>query len=555
MDAQREVELKLELAKADLRKLRAAPAPPGFTAEPAATRALRSIYFDTPGHALRRANWSLRVRRVGRKWIQTVKAGTGVTGGLSRPREAEAEVAGPAPDLTLIREPVMREGLWQAIDGEPLAPAFETVMRRTTRVFRREDDETCIEMALDAGEIRAGEAVQPLFEAELELKSGDPAALFALAAALPGLAAARLSRLSKAGRGYRLAAGDGIEIAPVTACEAELTPWTGLAPAFRAILLSCMDQIAGNRDAVLERDDPEGPHQLRVGLRRLRSALKVHQPLLEADERRALDAAARDLALAVGELRDLDVLMEEIVEPAMAVARLGPDTALLDDAGLARRIEAERRAVRKALREQLAGPAVNALLFRLGALAHGAGWRKDKNGAGWRQEEKDAGWRQGENDADAAEAKSAEEEKTEPKTEATVGVFAAEALEKRWKSAARLAARIDELTLEERHDLRKELKKLRYAVEFFRSAFPARKVKPFLARLKALQDVFGYLNDVVMAGKLAGLIAGGDRKPPVETALAAGFVLGWHEARAAHAFDNARALWDETRRARRFWRG
>lgn len=538
MDAQREVELKLELAKADLRKLRAATAPPGFIAEPATTRALRSIYFDTPGHALRRAKWSLRVRRVGRKWVQTVKAGTGVTGGLSRPREAEAEVAGPAPDLTLIREPAMREGLWQVIDGEPLAPAFETVMRRTTRLFRREGDETCIEMALDAGEIRAGEAVQPLFEAELELKSGDPAALFALAGSLPALAGARFSRLSKAGRGYALAAGESTGTAPVTACEAELTPWTGLAPAFRAILLSCMDQIASNRDAVLERDDPEGPHQLRVGLRRLRSALKVHQPLIDADERRALDAAARDLALSVGELRDLDVLVEEIVEPAMAVARLGPDTALLDDAGLARRIEAERRAVRKALREQLAGPAVNALLFRLGALAHGAGWR---------QEEQDAGWRQNGSDADAAEAKS--------EAEATVGPFAAEALEKRWKAAARLAARIDELSLEERHDLRKELKKLRYAVEFFRSAFPARKVKPFLARLKTLQDVFGYLNDVVMAGKLAGLIAAGDRKPPVETALAAGFVLGWHEARAAHAFDNARALWDETRRARRFWRG
>ncbi|WP_186397308.1 CYTH and CHAD domain-containing protein [Stappia sp. TSB10GB4] len=539
MDAQREVELKLELAKADLRKLRAAPAPPGFTAEPATTRALRSIYFDTPGHALRRAKWSLRVRRVGRKWVQTVKAGTGVTGGLSRPREAEAEVAGPAPDLTLIREPAMRQGLWQVIDGEPLAPAFETVMRRTTRVFRREGDETCIEMALDAGEIRAGEAVQPLFEAELELKSGDPAALFALAGSLPALAGARFSRLSKAGRGYALAAGDETGTAPVTACEAELPPWTGLAPAFRAILLSCMDQIAGNRDAVLERDDPEGPHQLRVGLRRLRSALKVHQPLIDADERRALDAAARDLALSVGELRDLDVLVEEIVEPAMAVARLGPDTALLDDAGLARRIEAERRAVRKALREQLAGPAVNALLFRLGALAHGAGWR------------------QGGDEAPRTDMKTdmTPDTKAEAKPEATVGPFAAEALEKRWKAAARLAARIDKLTLEERHDLRKELKKLRYAVEFFRSAFPARKVKPFLARLKALQDVFGYLNDVVMAGKLAGLIAAGDRKPPVETALAAGFVLGWHEARAAHAFDNARALWDETRRARRFWRG
>lgn len=523
MGAKREVELKLELAKAGQQKLKGAPAPDGFAVEPAVTRALRSIYFDTPDRALRKAKWSLRVRRIGRKWVQTVKAGTGVTGGMSRPREAEVEVAGPAPDLTLILEPLMREGLWQLIDGQPLEPIFETAMRRTIRIFTRESDGSTIEMALDAGEIVAGERRQPLFEAELELKSGDPAALFVLAGRLPALANARFSRLSKAGRGYALAADERHEAGPVNATEASLAADMAMGPAFRAILLSCMDQIAGNRDAVLDSDDPEGPHQLRVGLRRLRSALKVHHPLLDPDTRRDLDAAARDLALAAGELRDLDVLVEEIVEPAMAVARLGPDTALLDDDGLARNVETARLAARRALREQLSGPAVNELLFRLGALAYGTGWRDDGDG---------------------------------PSAAATtVGAFAVEALEKRWKSAARLAVRMDELTLEERHDLRKELKKLRYAVEFFRSAFSARKAKPFLARLKALQDVFGYLNDVVMAGKLAGMIAAVDAKPPVETTLAAGFVLGWHEARAAHAFENARTLWDETKRARRFWRG
>ena len=57
-----------------------------------------------------------------------------------------------------------------------------------------------------------------------------------------------------------------------------------------------------------------------------------------------------------------------------------------------------------------------------------------------------------------------------------------------------------------------------------------------------------------MAGKLAGMIAAVGSRPQVETALAAGFVLGWHEARAARAFENARTLWDETKRARRFWR-
>jgi CHAD domain-containing protein len=126
-------------------------------------------------------------------------------------------------------------------------------------------------------------------------------------------------------------------------------------------------------------------------------------------------------------------------------------------------------------------------------------------------------------------------------------------MHKRWKAAARLGARIDDLDLEERHDMRKALKKLRYTLEFYRPLFQRKTMKPFLSKLKRLQDVFGYLNDVAMARglvRLVGETAGGD----ADRALAAGFVLGWHEARAARAWQDARALWDDTRAADRFWK-
>ncbi|WP_417769320.1 CHAD domain-containing protein [Stappia sp.] len=536
---QREIELKLELARPAMQRLRSEPAPEGFAVGRAATRTLRSIYFDNAERALRKAKWSLRVRKVGRAWIQTVKAGTGVKGGMSKPREEEVPVAGPAPDLTRIADPGLREGLWRLIAGLPLEPVFETVMKRTTRIFETADG-SLIEMALDAGEIRAGDRLAPLYEAELELKQGRPADLFRLAAALTGTATARFSTLTKAGRGYALAAGEVSVAAARTASDVDLDPKTDTAEtAFRAILVSCMDQIAANRDVALDSDAPEGPHQLRVALRRLRSALKVHHALLDSDIRADLDAAARDLANRVADLRDLDVLTEEIVAPAAGFAPEGLATDRLTALVLSGREKA-----RIALRAALADPSVNALLFRIGALAEGDGRKVARQD---NAEDPASGLAAGSVDAVCVDTVSVGDR--------PLAEFAATALDKRWKAATRLAARIEELTLEERHDLRKELKKLRYTVEFFRSAFPARKVKPFLSRLKTLQDVFGYLNDVVMAGKLAELAASGSgRKEPPATLLAAGFVMGWHEARAEHAWESARALWEETRRVRKFWR-
>lgn len=534
---QREIELKLELARPAMQRLRTEPAPQGFAVGRAATRTLRSIYFDNADRALRKAKWSLRVRKVGRAWIQTVKAGTGVKGGMSKPREEEAPVAGPAPDLTRIADPGLREGLWRLVAGLPLEPVFETVMKRTTRIFETEDG-SVIEMALDAGEIRAGERVAPLFEAELELKQGRPADLFRLAGALSGTAIARFSALTKAGRGYALASDEAPAVKARTATDVDLDPATDTAEtAFRAILVSCMDQIAANRDVTLDSDAPEGPHQLRVGLRRLRSALKVHHALLERDVRADLDTAARDLANRVGDLRDLDVLAGEIVAPAAGFA---PQALAADR--LAGLVLSGREKARVALRAALLDPSVNALLFRIGALAEGDGRKLPGTG----------------NEAaapdDAVSPAAAPRAGAVSAGDTPLAEFASAALDKRWKAAARLAARIEELTLEERHDLRKELKKLRYAVEFFRPAFAARKVKPFLSRLKTLQDVFGYLNDVVMAGRLADIATSGQGKQPAATLLAAGFVMGWHEARAEHAWESARALWDETRRVRKFWR-
>src|SRR5262249_35195144 len=92
--------------------------------------------------------------------------------------------------------------------------------------------------------------------------------------------------------------------------------------------------------------------------------------------------------------------------------------------------------------------------------------------------------------------------KDNPRLAAPVQPFADEALSRSWKKIARRGARLETLSLEERHEMRKALKGFRYAVEFFGPLYNGRKVGRFVKDLKKLQDVFGYVNDVATARAL-----------------------------------------------------
>jgi CHAD domain-containing protein len=135
---------------------------------------------------------------------------------------------------------------------------------------------------------------------------------------------------------------------------------------------------------------------------------------------------------------------------------------------------------------------------------------------------------------------------------APVKAFARHALNKRWKKVGKHAHGLETLTAEQRHKLRKELKKLRYGVEFFSSLFPAKRVDPFLKRLKKLQTVFGDLNDAVTIRailKAADIPNTGD--PPAQHAI--GWMIGASQARAEFGWTNAKALWRDLEQTRLFW--
>lgn len=121
----REIELKLELETTAQDALKRAGSIDGFTASRAVNKTLQSIYFDTPDQALRKARISLRVRKSGNSWVQTVKLGTGVMGGLSSPVEAEHPVKGRALDFSVIEDPAVHDRLLEIIGDAPCRSALK----------------------------------------------------------------------------------------------------------------------------------------------------------------------------------------------------------------------------------------------------------------------------------------------------------------------------------------------------------------------------------------------------------------------------------------------
>jgi len=133
-----------------------------------------------------------------------------------------------------------------------------------------------------------------------------------------------------------------------------------------------------------------------------------------------------------------------------------------------------------------------------------------------------------------------------------VGKFARSALKKRWKKVADSGERLDDLTVEQRHQMRKALKTLRYATEFFASLYPEASTRRFIKETRSLQEVFGYLNDVVAAERLGAICHDGCADSR-EAQRAAGYILGWHNSQATHAWQDAHKGWQKLERLPQFW--
>jgi triphosphatase len=507
MIAPRELELKVELNESDVDRLRD-ELDESTVGGKGAYKKLRTVYFDTPSHDLHAAGLSLRLRRENGHWLQTVKADQKVAGDLSNPIELECTVKVEKPDLTKIADKKIRRAVQRVTKGGALRPVFETVLQRTTRITAANGSE--IEVAIDEGEVRAGAERRELREAELELKSGSAEGLLLVAEKLLKGHQLRIGERSKAERGYQLAVGEkGISAEPQKGRAPHLiTRKETCAEAFSAILAATTQQIIANRKMVLETDDPEGPHQLRVGLRRLRSALRALRPLVDTPSLKVFDHSARNIGRCVGTLRDADVLISGIHAPM--------ESAASDKNGFLELYELlvqDRLAKRDEVRAVLDGTDWTRLQLYLTIWPHTL---EGTDGLGQ-----------------------------------SIVKHARKALRKAWKKASTYGSELDRASPERRHELRKALKRLRYMAEFFTPLFDKSKTAKFVKRLKAIQHVLGYLNDVRMAPRLEAVRE--RHHGDMEAAKVAAYIVGRHEAEAQHVWSQAGKAWKALAASPRFW--
>ena len=513
-----ETELKLALDEAAFARLRRHPALTALRLRPRREETLVSIYCDTAGHDLAHAGIALRLRRIGRSWVQTVKRGR-IAGGTGL--FAHQEVERPAPGGRLVLDGPDPEGVYAAIaeaaGDAPLAPVFETRIRRISERLGLPRGE--VELALDRGEIVAGEARAPVLEAEIELVSGAVGAVFDLARRLFPAGPLRLATANKAALGYQLARGEGPPpaIAPRRAGVLAYGPEATVETVARDAIRDCLAQIAENMAVVALSDAVEGPHQLRIGLRRLRTVFSVFGPNLGREALAGLVARARDLGRVVGALRDLDVLIAEVVAEA---ADYGLDAAAKD--ALIAALSARREGVRAEVRAALAGPEGAGFTLDLLEFVETRGWL-----------------------APADYGQTA-------RLAAPIGELAPAILAQRHRKALKLGRRIETLEAEALHALRKELKKLRYAVETLDPIYPPKRVGPWLKALRALQDTFGSLNDATMAAELLG---GADAPAAQDAAAqrAVGWVLGTLAVRVGDDRPRLDARWKAFAASAPFW--
>src|SRR5947208_4368544 len=283
MSPAREVELKLEVPADSLTRLSRSSLLQAARRKPSKPETLISVYFDTDKLKLRNKGLSLRVRRVGRRHVQTIKQESDESAVLFARNEWEHQIGGRQPELDVTKDPALRPVFNKTV-RRGLKPIFETRVRRTVYPIRSGDTE--IELTVDKGKIEAGRQSAPLCELELELKRGESAELFKLARVLAQEVPVQLAVKSKAERGYALIAGE--EPGAVKASPVALTPDWSRQAAFQAIARACLRQLVANKPATL-RGDPEGVHQMRLARRRFRAAISLRAVML----RDPLDAEMR----------------------------------------------------------------------------------------------------------------------------------------------------------------------------------------------------------------------------------------------------------------------
>ncbi|WP_291995745.1 CYTH and CHAD domain-containing protein [Candidatus Accumulibacter sp. ACC003] len=444
-----ETEIKLSIPAAAVRRLSTHP----LLADNKPLRMkLVNTYYDTPDRRLRDKRIAVRYRHKGTAWLLTVKSDAPAPGGLAQRNEWEVPGQPGEFDFSHVDNPKLRRFL-EAATPE-LQPVFSTDFTRAAWIITPQEG-TRIEVALDRGKIDANGRQETICEVELELLEGSVQDLFEAALALQKELPLHPESPSKAERGYRLAADT--PLAAIKAVNVCLQPGMTTIAVYRSTAFACLTQLQANEGGARSSKAPEFIHQARVAMRRLRSAIRLWKSLLPEDYISNFDARWRTLANQLGDTRNWDVFLTEILPP---ISKAFPEHGELQQ--IAKNAANKLTACRKSAQAAITAPAYSQLLLEFTA------------------------------------ATLSLPEKKKPK----LAAFAPASLKKRARRVAELAALTKDSHPEARHELRIALKRLRYALEFLAPLFPARGMQRYLQSATGLLDLLGRMNDFSVAEQL-----------------------------------------------------
>ena len=484
---------------------------------------LSAYYFDTPNQDLAKKGIALRIRFEDSQWVQTLKtAGDGVAKRvelntvLSLTGTPDTlDVSSLVPDVSLITQPTVVAQLTSIMPLDQLAQAltvqYFTDVQRTSRQIKKNNSR--IEIAYDIGKVGIGRlnsqkpannhglTQSDIHEIEFELLEGDPRDLIDIAKTWCKKYKLYLSTVTKAQRGSLLLANKQYA-QPVKADLAVLQLHKGISQfAFlQAVVNNCLVQILPNASAIAE-GSPDGNlvHQLRVGIRRLRTALKHFKFAQDYIDPNWLMVLKQTFSL-LGEYRDKEILqiktqplLESVgaphVEWSTAVDIMPIDAVRANDFQI--------------------------LLLELIGFTHLAVPADN------------------------------------PKAKATV----AKKLEKLFTAIAVASDKFASLDTESQHGVRKDLKSLRYVSEFAAPLFAsqtngkkgkkATKLNAFLQYLEPAQDVLGEYNDNV--------VGHANYLEKAKTDPNALFAVGWFSGREQASAEQCAVSLKTVKNAPKFW--
>ena len=469
---------------------------------------LLARYFDTPDLLLREKKLGLRVRKERDQWIQTIKS-TGVVKGAVHLRH-ERNVQVESQDLDLTKLPV-KGRLGKIFDPASVRTQLKPII--TTNVQRQigrwsPNDETIVEVAIDVGDVTAKDQSRPIHEVELELLRGQPAALYQLAVQLSQSVKLTIQTLNKAELGFSLLLP--IQAEPVFADLPTLNTSMSAEDGFVRIMEGCLSHFHANYLGVL-RGDQEAVHQMRVGLRRMKSCIQVYKKLIPIELTEHIRDTTSWLNEELGPIRDWDVFLSSLTAVQNHFPhRKGLKRVVTLGAGL-------RSIHHVQLDERLQSQRYHQWVLQLGDWIYNRRWNEDLR------------------------------RKQRMRVLQPIEDYADQVLKQANKKLVIAGDNFDSLPSDAKHALRIRVKQFRYALQFFRDLYGKKTVQKLSQFLGELQDDLGQLNDLNATGKLLNEI-GMSQTNPVRALLE-----GWYGARQIQQLDHANSSWRQVVRAPLPW--